>query len=139
MPHTLETRARALEVLKRRRTDWLKKNGPCTQCASWDELEVDHKDPSIKVSHRIWSWAARRREEELKKCQPLCKKCHAAKTRDAAIRHGISAYMERKCRCEVCVAAKRAALRRETRRQGRNFRDPPMRSGAPGRAVSLQN
>jgi hypothetical protein len=43
-------------------------------------LELDHVDPALKVSHRVWSWARERREAELAKCQVLCHDCHVAKT-----------------------------------------------------------
>ncbi|MEU0858430.1 HNH endonuclease [Streptomyces griseofuscus] len=57
----------------------------CVQCGSTDQLELDHVDPAVKVSHRIWSWADGRRHTELAKCQPLCFSCHKGKT-NAAIR-----------------------------------------------------
>jgi len=66
--------------MARRREDWLSANGPCVKCGSWDDLEVDHIDPSKKVSHKVWSWREDRRLEELAKCQVLCRNCHYAKT-----------------------------------------------------------
>jgi hypothetical protein len=65
---------------KMRRLAWLEANGPCKQCGSWVKLEVDHVDPSQKVSHRVWSWTADRRNAELKKCQVLCQACHKIKS-----------------------------------------------------------
>jgi 5-methylcytosine-specific restriction endonuclease McrA len=53
----------------------------CAACGSSEDLELDHIDPSGKVSARIWSWASERRNLELAKCQPLCHGCHKAKTR----------------------------------------------------------
>ena len=57
-------------------------NGPCVKCGCWDldQLEVDHIDPNTKVSHRVWSWSKERRENELAKCQVLCRACHLTKT-----------------------------------------------------------
>lgn len=66
--------------IRKKREDWLKANGPCRQCGSGERLEVDHIDPAQKVSHTVWSWKPERREEELKKCQVLCRVCHRKKT-----------------------------------------------------------
>jgi 5-methylcytosine-specific restriction endonuclease McrA len=52
----------------------------CEECGSAANLELDHRDPATKVSHRIWTWATGRREAELAKCRPLCRPCHRAKT-----------------------------------------------------------
>lgn len=64
----------------RRRAEWFEANGPCEQCGSEDDLQLDHRDPDKKVSHRIWSWATSRREEELAKCRVLCGDCHKEKS-----------------------------------------------------------
>lgn len=66
---------------KSRREAWLQANGPCKQCGMAGPLELDHVDPAKKVSHRVWSWTALRRDAELKKCQALCRPCHKVKTR----------------------------------------------------------
>src|ERR1700745_656671 len=50
-------------------------------CGSSTKLELDHIDPTQKISHRIWSWSKVRRESELTKCQVLCDKCHNAKSK----------------------------------------------------------
>jgi uncharacterized protein YnzC (UPF0291/DUF896 family) len=44
-------------------------------------LQVDHINNKEKISHRIWSWSEKRRNEELAKCQALCLICHKEKTR----------------------------------------------------------
>ncbi len=62
-----------------RRASWLAENGPCVVCQSWENLEVDHRDPKTKVSHRIWSWSKIRLLKELEKCQVLCHEHHVAK------------------------------------------------------------
>lgn len=64
----------------KRRYDWLAENGPCVMCGSTIQLEVDHINPLEKVSHKVWSWTKVKREEELSKCQVLCKFCHLEKT-----------------------------------------------------------
>ena len=69
--------------LKARRTEWIKQNGPCKMCGSWDNLEIDHIDPSLKKYDPTTLWSRRKefREEELAKCQVLCKSCHLQKTK----------------------------------------------------------
>lgn len=62
------------------RKQWFAKNGPCTTCGSWEDLQVDHINPNTKVSWGYWRWTKERREEELSKCQALCRTCHLAKT-----------------------------------------------------------
>ena len=54
----------------------------CERCGSSEDLQLDHVDPDKKISHRIWSWSEERREEEIAKCQVLCKPCHRSKTFD---------------------------------------------------------
>jgi 5-methylcytosine-specific restriction endonuclease McrA len=63
------------------RKSWLWENGPCRRCGRRKDVEVDHIDPSQKVSHRIWGWPEERRLVELVKCQVLCKRCHKKKTK----------------------------------------------------------
>ncbi len=54
----------------------------CAKCGDADrKLTLDHIDPAQKVTHKVWSWAAARREAELAKCQPLCAACHVEKSR----------------------------------------------------------
>jgi hypothetical protein len=69
----------ARQWIANRRSDWFF-DKTCTKCGSTQNLELDHIDPSVKVSHRIWSWSDKRRYEELQKCQPLCHDCHEEKT-----------------------------------------------------------
>lgn len=68
------------EWVRKQRQEWLLANGPCRQCGSSLRLEVDHVDPTQKVSHKVWSWSKERRSEELSKCQILCHSCHRQKT-----------------------------------------------------------
>lgn len=81
MGHTVETRARDLAKRKALRKEWLQEHGPCVECNSWEDLELDHKDPSTKISHSVWSWSIERRLKELEKCQVLCRECHLNKTK----------------------------------------------------------
>ncbi|ASR75515.1 HNH endonuclease [Streptomyces phage Mildred21] len=55
--------------------------GSCRICGATENLNVDHKDASTKVDHRIWSWAWDRALKELDKCQLLCEKHHREKTK----------------------------------------------------------
>ena len=98
-----------LKVIRERRERWLAANGPCAQCGSLNELEVDHVDPATKVSHGVWSWSEPRRTAELAKCQVLCRVCHQKKTTSEAYRprvHGtVAMYKRGKCRCPLCREA----------------------------------
>lgn len=100
----------------RLKAEWLRENGPCCHCGSTERLEVDHIDPSTKVSHNVWSWNPIRRAEELKKCQVLCKSCHKEKSDNAmkiAVPHGThSGYSHHGCRCVNCCDAHREYNRR---------------------------
>jgi 5-methylcytosine-specific restriction endonuclease McrA len=92
---------------KARRKKWFSENGPCVRCGSKKKLELDHIDPSKKVSHSIWSWSKKRRDAEIKKCQVLCKECHLKKTIKShrrPITHGNAGY-KRFCRCRICKRA----------------------------------
>jgi 5-methylcytosine-specific restriction endonuclease McrA len=106
--------------VKKRRDTWLKENGPCVVCGSWENLEVDHEDPQKKVTHRVFSWSKERREEELSKCRALCYDCHKEKTAlelsekfsvvdPTRWKHGTNnTYNKHKCRCEKCVEWRRS-------------------------------
>jgi hypothetical protein len=84
MPYANPDQQRAYQNawIQRRRTDWLLVNGPCVDCGcgDLDQLRVDHADARLKVSHRVWSWSAERREAELAKCVARCLPCHVTKT-----------------------------------------------------------
>lgn len=66
---------------RQRRELWLRENGPCVDCGSSKDLEVDHVDPTTKVTHNVWSWRESRRREELAKCVVRCRECHALKSK----------------------------------------------------------
>lgn len=83
----------------------------CVRCGAIDNLELDHVDPTEKVSNHIWSWSLARREAEIAKCQILCAECHKQKTISQlpithgylAYRHGTSSmYKNQGCRCGLC-------------------------------------
>lgn len=106
----------------RRRSDFMQGKS-CAVCGTTESLEVDHIDPSQKVSHRIWTWAIARRDAELAKCQILCTEHHKEKTRaDRPLpEHGtISRYGSiHKCRCDLCrkANAERAALNKAKKKE----------------------
>lgn len=106
MPHTPQSRAKALKKLHERRRRWLLANGPCVRCQSRTNLEVHHRDPAQKVEHRVWSWEETRRAVELAKCEVLCRRCHTLiHSENTPIEHGIKGY-RRGCRCDACRMAK---------------------------------
>jgi hypothetical protein len=96
----------------RNRNEWFK-DKVCVTCGTSVDLELDHIDPSLKVSHRIWSWSEHRRNEELKKCQPLCETHHKLKTaKERKWQHGESTTgYHHGCRCEPCKQAFNAKKR----------------------------
>lgn len=63
-----------------RRAAWFAEHGPCTDCGTWENLQVDHVDASTKITHRVWSWSKKRRDIELAKCVVRCVSCHDRKT-----------------------------------------------------------
>lgn len=63
----------------RRRDAWFSDKS-CVDCGGDEQLELDHVDPSVKVSHSIWSWSRARRDVELAKCVVRCRSCHQVKT-----------------------------------------------------------
>jgi len=73
-------RAYQARWIAKRREDWLLGHGPCIDCGSWEKLEVDHVDATTKITHRVWSWTAARRNMELEKCVVRCHPCHDTKT-----------------------------------------------------------
>lgn len=66
--------------MRKRRQAWLSANGPCVDCGSTERLEVDHRDYTEKVDHKVWSWSQSRRDVELAKCVVRCHSCHRVKT-----------------------------------------------------------
>jgi hypothetical protein len=99
MPYADPDKQRAYQAawIRSRREAWLAEHGPCIDCGSWDQLEVDHLDSTTKVTHRIWSWSMARRTTELEKCVVRCTHCHGVKTAahgEHTSRIGIAAVME---------------------------------------------
>src|ERR1700756_2219169 len=82
MPYTDRARQSKYQAewMQKRRQEWLDAHGPCIDCGSTENPEVDHQDYSKKVEHRVWSWSKGRRDAELAKCVVRCRPCHYAKT-----------------------------------------------------------
>lgn len=88
--------------------------GKCVTCGTRFFLQTDHIDKKTKkfnISTGIYKKSKREVQEEVKKCQLLCRKCH----REKGIREGdvveaghgsFSMYARKKCRCTLCVKAK---------------------------------
>ncbi len=89
MPYKSQEEQREYQRLwMKRRRDSFFKDKFCIDCDSSEKLELDHVDPTLKVSHRIWSWSDERRFEELKKCVVRCHKCHVDKSStEGSIKH----------------------------------------------------
>lgn len=98
----------------RRRKEAIEKLGKkCKNCGKTENLDIDHIDPNTKsfTIARCGSASEERWQQELEKCQLLCKSCHNAKTLkdngqvSAKEVHGtLSSY--RYCKCDLCREAK---------------------------------
>src|SRR3972149_2694359 len=88
----------------RRRTVFNGKN--CALCGATENLELDHVFPETKISHKIWSWAWQRINEEMMKCRILCRPCHAERhAAEMRAPCGTRSAYQRGCRCFSCRAA----------------------------------
>lgn len=99
------------------RERWIRENGPCANCGSTNNLEIDHvdknsKDPRLRRRRSlssIWSWSEENRATELAKCQVLCHDCHTEKSyRERGYQHaqhGTRSMYEKGCRCAQCKRA----------------------------------
>src|SRR6266566_4263632 len=87
-----------------RRAEYIAKHGGrCLKCQSEKNLEFHHRDQSQKLEHKIWSWRRERIEQELVKCDLLCRSCHFQETAKErkfyTAAHGtITAYKDYDCR-----------------------------------------
>ncbi len=72
------------ERYRKRRNEAIERlGGCCVNCGSDKDLEFDHKDPETKsftIAHAS-SFSEKRWNEELVKCQLLCKDCHREKSK----------------------------------------------------------
>lgn len=102
-----------LNWIKNRRKEFFDKHGPCIKCGSDNRLELDHIDPALKVSHKIWSWSWEKIYAEAAKCQILCYDCHKEKISSEnkernknLIIHGTYSRYRAGCRCLDCVLSR---------------------------------
>ena len=85
---------KANKQYKERREQLIKElGGVCSysDCNCTINLEFDHINPSKKrynISERLSSWDIKRLQPEIKKCQLLCPKHHAQKTKEDAKKYG---------------------------------------------------
>lgn len=103
----------------------------CVDCGSVENLEIDHRDRSEKVSHRVWLWSVDKREAELRKCDIRCRNCHKNRHRiEERIRpeHSRDGY-RRGCRCEECRSDWNA-YKKELRRKDTESRIKEIINGA---------
>ncbi len=49
-------------------------------CGSHKNLEIDHIDPTGKITSKMWHYGKAFRARELAKCQVLCRPCHVLKS-----------------------------------------------------------
>lgn len=132
--HADERRSRARELLRARRAEFMAGKS-CVFCGATERLEIDHIDPSQKVTHRVWWWSKARRDDELKKCRVLCSRCHSerhAKELRKSDHGSKSGYMTRGCRCAACVEWKKGVWRRSEEQKRR--KKATERSGLGGPA-----
>lgn len=124
-----EKRKYQREWMKKRREAWILENGPCVDCNSWENLEVDHDDPSTKIMNpsQIWSLSESKRQAELAKCKVRCHSCHQIQTLLTLVKdlppHGTRKRYNSitgPCRCADCKSA-HAAYRRERRSVGKDL------------------
>lgn len=112
-----------------------KLGGACISCGSTVDLQFDHIDPFTKrdAITRMLTLALSTLDEELAKCQLLCKPCHKIKTKGnndqfVPAEHGTAArYTKHGCRCEQCRLWKRAydIAWKAKRRESRSHEPPP--------------
>lgn len=102
----------------------------CVQCGSTEDLQFDHikpEDKSFNIKDNLTP-SNEKVQEELKKCQLLCKACHIEKTakENSGFSHGtIYGWMKANCSCNECENAKKLwhEKRNKQRRVG-NGRGP---------------
>ena len=76
-PECLEYQRRYRNERRRKLRDQFFADKACLKCGSGIFLEIHHRKPHEKETHRdLWFWKEERRKVELAKCDTLCKDCH---------------------------------------------------------------
>lgn len=117
--YTKRDRANQLQWLKNKRNEYFK-DKVCCKCGSKKNLQLDHIDPSTKITHQVWNRRKEFREAELSKCQVLCHSCHKIKTvydfnGIPSIYHGSMGKYNKGCRCFYCKNIRRIGWYKEAR------------------------
>lgn len=118
----------------------------CVRCGISENLEFDHVlavTKSFEISYAISrGYSKARIEEELQKCQLLCRPCHVLKSKESGDcpgrtprridEHGTEAYYSRTgCRCEPCRQARHDARVRRGEISDVQRRPPAHEHGCP--------
>jgi hypothetical protein len=86
----------------------------CVDCGATEDLELDHRDPAEKISHKIWSWAWPRLLAEAAKCEVRCRTCHEERHDKFSVpKCGTRRAYAAGCRCPACKLAERDKRRRQ--------------------------
>lgn len=79
--------------------------GKCVKCGTTEDLQFDHVDRDLKefaITGR-WNRSQEELQEELDKCQLLCKMHHLEKTQaEIGVGHGGGVAGRRRCKCGPC-------------------------------------
>lgn len=122
---------------KRLRSEWIERlGGSCAACGSRDNLEFDHIDASQKkynIGKILSTHSKQKVEEEMARCQLLCKECHLEKTiREEDIYivdHGEGLTGKKSCYCSLCGPLKSAYNKRYKPEPKRSRSKNPLRHG----------
>lgn len=89
--------------------------GKCTECGTLENLEFDHiykESKCFTLSGQAGGVSKERWDNEVAKCQLLCRMCHLEKTKrergygSSKDGHGTDAAYKSGCRCVECKASK---------------------------------
>lgn len=93
--------------------------GKCLKCAATENLHFHHRNPKEK-SFTVGSggsFSEERWQQELAKCDLLCRDCHIVEHKPAHVHGDVRRYWQG-CKCAECRAANTAHSRRYKRSRG---------------------